>query len=67
MLEALGIANACYRLETRRRESKIKELDVSAHMNVAELVLNFRYYDVDFGKMRETIIIILYYYIKFDV
>ena len=37
VLEALGIANACYRLEMRRRESKTKELDVSAHiMNVTE-------------------------------
>jgi hypothetical protein len=35
VLEAMGIANACYRLEARRRkrESKIRELDVSGHMS----------------------------------
>ena len=31
VLEAMGIANACYRLEARRRKSETKELDVSDH------------------------------------
>ena len=32
VLEAMGIANACYRLETRRREPETKELNVSTRL-----------------------------------
>ena len=37
VLEAMGIANACYRLETRR-ESVTKELDVSRQLLACKLI-----------------------------
>ena len=43
VLEAMGIANACYRLEEKRTKAKIKELDVSAciHTVIASIGMKF--------------------------
>ena len=35
VLEAMGIANACYRLEERRGKSETKEMDVSIHIDIS--------------------------------